>query len=204
VKKLISPILLTILFVLSGALIGYAYWLYEVEKGNEALLSGDEEKAAAVYERTAALFTKAPWLVHLLRTDYQKLAFNQVRTFYQRGQNDAAIERLEEASHTAPFLTETAEYAFWAGNLLVRKALQTKDRADSLDLMKEALEIYHKGLVLQPGDWDLKYNYELVKYLLSLRVKDEKKGEEKAKSILEKMRPATDPLRDNLPPEKRG
>jgi len=204
VKKLIWPVLLTILFLLSGTLIAYAYWLYQVEQGNEALLDGDDEKASAIYEKTTAIFTKAPWLPQILRNDYKNLAINQVRAFYQRGQGDAAIEKLEEASLTAPFLSETPEYAFWAGTLLVRKALQTKDRMDSLDLLKEALEVYQKGLVLQPGDWDLKHNYELVKFLLSSRAKDEKKGEEKAKSILEKMRPATDPMRDNLPPEKRG
>ena len=202
-KKLIWPILLTLIFVLSGGLIGYAYWLYQVEKGDEALLGGDSDRAIEIYQETATLFTKAPWLATFLRNDYQKLTFNQVRIFYLRGQSDEAIEKLEEGSLRAPFLAETAEYAFWAGNLLVRKALQTKDRMDSLDLLKESLEIYQKGLFLQPGDWDLKYNYELVKYLLSLRAKDEKKGEEKAKSILEKTRPG-DPFQDKLPPEKRG
>jgi tetratricopeptide (TPR) repeat protein len=204
VKKFIWPIVLTIVFVLSGGLIGYAYWLYQVEKGDEALLNGDPEKAIEIYEKASAVFTKAPWLVHILRDDYRKLAFNQIRVFYLNGQSDEAIEKLEEGALRAPYLAETSEYAFWAGNILIRKALQTKDRADSLDLLKEALEIYQKGLASQPGDWDLKYNYELVKVLLSLRTKDEKKGEEKAKSILDKMRPAKDPLRDNLPPEKRG
>jgi tetratricopeptide (TPR) repeat protein len=204
VKKIVCPILLTVIFVLSGALLGYTYWLYRVEKGNEALLGGDDETAIHVYQEAAAVFAKVPWLPRLLRSDFQSLTFNQVRLLYLRGDSDAAIEKLEEASVQAPFLTETPDYAFWAGNIVVRRALQTKDRMDALDLLKEAVEIYQTGLALQPGDWDLKYNYELVRHLLSLRVKDERKGEEKAKSILEKMRPAADPLRDNLPPEKRG
>lgn len=201
-KKFFWLTLLFLLFILSGGLVGYAYWLYQVEKGDEALRGGDADRAIEIYQETEALFARVPWLAYLLRDDYQKLTFNQVRVFYLRGQSDEAIEKLEEGSLRAPFLAETGEYFFWAGNILVRKALQTQDRAESLDLLKEALEIYQKGLVLRPGDWDLKYNYELVKYLLSLRVKDEKKGEEKAKSILEK-RPG-DPFQERLAPEKRG
>lgn len=192
------------IFVLSGGLAAYAFWLFQIERGNQAFQRGDRETAAEFYQWAETPFTKFPRLAHLFRSEYHKLFFNQVRLLYAQGQDDLVLERLEEGATRTPFLSENGEYSFWAGNILLRQALQSKDPEDLADGLKATLAEYHKGLVAQPNDWDLKYNYELVKYLLSARVQAKKEGEEKAKSILEKMRPKVDPSQEALPPEKRG
>lgn len=203
-KRLLWPISFLMVFVLSGGLAAYAFWLFQIERGNQAFQRGDSKTATEFYEWAESPFIKFPWLALLLKSEYQKLFFNQVRLLYAKGQDGAVLERLEEGAMRAPFLSEDGEYSFWAGNILLRKALQSKDPEDLATGLKATLAEYHKGLVAQPDDWDLKYNYELVRYLLSAKVQGKKEGEEKAKSILEKMRPKVDPSQEALPPEKRG
>lgn len=192
------------IFVLSGGLAAYAFWLFEIERGNQAFQKGDSQTATELYQWAQSPFSRFPWLAHLFRSEYHKLFFNQVRLLYAQGQDDLLLERLEEGATRTPFLSEDGEYSFWTGNVLLRKALQSKDPADLANGLKATLAEYHKGLVAEPNDWDLKYNYELVKYLLSAKAQAKKEGEEKARSILEKMRPKVDPSQEALPPEKRG
>jgi hypothetical protein len=62
---------------------------------------------------------------------------------------------------------------------------------------------YQRGLAAQPGDWDLKFNYELVRGILAQPERDRKAQEQKVKSIIDKMRPH-EPSQQQVAPEKRG
>ena len=62
---------------------------------------------------------------------------------------------------------------------------------------------YQKGLVAQPDDWDLKFNYELVRHIFSQKDQSRQQQEQKVKTLIEKMRPQ-EPSRQELAPEKRG
>ncbi|MBI4488217.1 MAG: hypothetical protein HY694_03970 [Deltaproteobacteria bacterium] len=203
-KKFIWPFILLLILVLSAGLISYAWWLFQIEKGHRTFRRGDNQTASEIYQAAEAPFRTVPWLAQLLRDDYQRLAFSQVGLLYAEGRNDEVIEKLQEEVVRAPFLLESGEYSFWLGNALLRRAVQSKDPEASMDALKAAGAEYQKGLVAQPEDWDLKYNYELVKHILSQKERDTKQQEEKVKSILEKMRPTVDPSREKLPPEKQG
>ena len=64
---------------------------------------------------------------------------------------------------------------------------------------------YRKALERAPDDWDLKYNFELVQYVLRQQELDRQKEEARIKSILERIRTITEPgEREPPPPEKRG
>lgn len=202
-KKFVWPLFLFLIFAFSTGLLAYGWWLLRIEKGNLALSQGETETAAKLYEAAEGPFRRAPWLGQILRDDYQRLIFRQVHILYAKGKNDEAIEKLEQATATAPFLAQSGEYSFWTGNLLFRQAVQTKDPETSVNALKAALSEYQKGLAAEPDDWDLKYNYELVNYIFSQRERDKKKEQQKVKSILDKMRPV-EPSREQLAPEKRG
>jgi hypothetical protein len=89
------------------------------------------------------------------------------------------------------------------GNVLFRQALESKDPETSGKTLTSALSEYQRGLAAQPDDWDLKFNYELLRNLLAQPDRDRKAQEQKVKSIIDKMRP-TDPTQKQMAPEKRG
>lgn len=203
-KKFFWPVLTALIFVLSAGSLGYAWWLIQIERGNQASRKGDLDAAAEHYQAAEAPLRRLPWLAYILRDDYQALIFNQVRLLYSAGQNDEVMDKLEEGVRSVPLLAESPQYSFWLGNVLLRRAVLSKNPEEKLKALKGALEEYEKGLAAEPDDWDLKYNYELVKTILSQRGQDKKDAGEKVKSILEKMRPTADPSREVPPPEKRG
>jgi tetratricopeptide (TPR) repeat protein len=203
-KRVLWPVLLAAILFLSMGSLAYGWWLFQIERGNRASREGDAQSAARYYQEAEAPFRRLPWLAHLVRDDYERLTFNQIRLLYLRGQNEEVVDKLEEGLRRAPFLAETPDYSFWLGNVLLRRAVQTKNPEDKLKALNAALEEFEKGLAARADDWDLKYNYELVKHILSQRGQDKKEAGEKVKSILDKMRPTKDPARDALPPEKRG
>src|SRR6059036_2252642 len=152
-KKLIWPAFLLLIFFLSVGLIAYGWWISQIERGNRLLRQGDLQEAANIFRSAEAPFLKAPWLTRVLKDDYQRLALNQVAILYARGNSDGAMEKLGQATATAPFLAETGEYSFWTGNILLRRAVQSKNAEASLNALKTALTEYQKGLVAQPDEW---------------------------------------------------
>lgn len=203
-KKLLWLAFLPLVVLVSAGLIAYSWWLFQIERGNWSLRKGARQTAAEIFSSAEAPLFKIPWLAYLVKSDYEKLFFNQIGILYAKGSHDEAIEKLDEGARRAPFLAESAEYSFWTGNIFLRRATQSKDPEASLNALQVALAEYQKGLAAQPEDWDLKYNYELVRHILSQTDRDKKKDAEKVRSILEKMRPTVQPSREELPPEKRG
>lgn len=204
VKKIIWLTFLALVFVLSTALLSYAWWVFQIEKGTRALLSGDGQKAAELYREAEAPFVRFPWLAYAVQDDYAKLFFNQIKLLYTGGENHPLLEKLENGGKRFPFLLQRGEYFFWVGNALLRVAAQSQDAETSAQALNIALEEFQRGLVTDPDDWDLKYNYELVRRTLSQKGQSREEEQEKVQSILDKMRPATPPQKQELPPEKRG
>lgn len=202
-KKLTWPAVMVVVFFVSAGSLYYSWWLFQIERANLALRKGDTQRAMERYRGAEAPFRRFPLLARVLRDDYKKLVFNEINVLYAEGKGDEAIEKLEKGAERAPFLSETGEYAFWTGNLLLHQAFGSKDPKIMLKKLNAAISVYRKGLETQPDDWDLKYNYELVRHVLSQEGRGKKK-EERVKSILKKMRPLVKPARKELPPEKRG
>ncbi len=201
-KRYIWPGCLALLFVVSLGLIAYGGWLFQVERGNQALQKGDGERAAEIYQTAQTPFNWMPWLSRVMIQDYSTLLFNHVGTLYADGRYDEAGETLEAGANVASYISDTGDYAFWAGNVQLRRATLDDDPQMIMKNFRNALAVYRNGLEIEPDDWDLKYNYELVQRALAGAGQDDKK-QEKVKSILEKMRPQG-PQKRELPLEKRS
>jgi hypothetical protein len=113
------------------------------------------------------------------------------------------LAKLEELPADAPTLVESADYSFWMGNLWFRQAVESKNPETSVNALKAALSEYQKGLVAQPDDWDLKFNYELVRNIFGQQDRNRQQQEQKVKTLIEKMRPQ-EPSRQEVAPEKHG
>jgi hypothetical protein len=201
-KKLHTPVFYLLVFVVSAGLIGYSWVMLQVERAQKAQREGERDLAARIYAQAERPFQLVPWLPAILREAYKSVSLSQVEILYAENRTDDAFEKLEQISATLPSLAESGEYSFWAGNLLFRRALQTKDPETSFNAAKGALSEYQKGLAAEPNDWDLKYNFELISQIFQKG--DRSKDDQKVKSLVDKMRQTNEPSREELAPEKRG
>ena len=202
-KKAIWSITLALTFLVSLGLISYSWWLFRIDMGNQAAQKGNGQGAAPYYKEAISPFQKAPWLSRILRQDYQGAVFNHVALLYTQGKDDVILETLEQEARQGSPSTETGAYAFWMGNVLLRRTGQSKDPEAMMNSLKEAAAAYRRGLEVEPDDWDLKYNYEMVQSILSQKGRG-RGQQEKVKSILRKMRQLKRPAEKELAPEKRG
>ena len=202
-KKFLLPPSYFLIFILSTGLLSYGWLIRQMDKAQKAWGNGDSPRALEIYGRLEGLFHKIPWLPRILEGEYKTVSFGRVSILYAQRRDDEAIKMLEELPAYNPSLSESGEYSFWMGNLLFRQASRTEDPESSVEALKSALSEYQRGLAAHSDDWDLKYNYELVRTIFSQRDRDKKKEEQKVKSILDKMRP-TEPSRQDVAPEKRG
>lgn len=203
-RKLCSLIFLILILFLSTGLSAYAWWLFKIESGTRAYKMGNMSEAVKIYASAEKPFLTVPWLSRIVRDDYEKLIFNGVSILYGEGKDEQVIKKLEDEAARAPFLSETGGYSFWMGNSLLREAIRSKSPDSSISGLKAALSEYQRGLAVHPEDWDLKYNYELVRHTLSRKGPDKAVAEEEVKSLLDKMQPQKDKLDKQLQREKRG
>ena len=203
IKKYVALTVYLFVFLISSGLLAYGWLMLQFDTAQKALRRGDSAQAMEVYARMEAPFHKVPWLADLFKDDYKHLSFNQVSILYSQGKNQEALAKLEQLPAHAPGLAESSDYSFWMGNLLFRRAVESKDPETSVNALKTAMSEYQRGLASQPDDWDLKFNYELVRNIFSQQDRDRQKQQQKVKSIIEKMRPQ-EPSRQEIAPEKRG
>ena len=195
--------------VLGGVLLvsllflGYGIWLLQLERGARAVAPGDLDTAADLYASAERPFHSV--LSRLFPDHYSRTVFPQVALLYNRGKTDEAAGQLERAAARSPALSERAEYAFWSGNILLRRALENTDPDVVLKNLYAAVAHFRKALEAAPADWDIKYNYELVQYILAEQEREKEKDQAKMKTILDRIRTITEPApKEPPPPEKRG
>ncbi len=199
------PAALIGVLLLSLALLGYGSWLLQLERGARAVERGELDAASDIYASAERSLAGASAFAWLFPDHYSRSVFPQVALLYGRGKIDEAMGKLEQAVTAAPSITDRPEFEFWSGNVLLRRALNNEDPDVIMKNLYAAGEHYRKGLAAAPDDWDLKYNYELVQYMIVQQELDNKKEESRIKSILERMRTVTEPgEKEPPPPEKRG
>jgi len=189
--------------LLSLGLLGYGWMMRQFETAQNAFQQGDSAAALESYRRAEMPFQKLPGLARLFKEEYSQVNFNQVAILYQQKQNQEAVEKLEQLPAYLPELAEGSDYSFWMGNLLFRQAIESKNPEASLNALKGALSEYQKGLAAKPDDWDLKFDYELVRAVFAKQDRSQEKQQQKVKTLIEKMRPQ-DPSQQQMAPEKRG
>jgi len=203
VKKFLWSGFLILVFLCSAALIGYSWLVFQMSRGVAAARQGELEKAAAIFELAETPFRTIPWLPQILEDDYNRLILDQVNVLFSHGEPEAIFDKFEEAVRNSPAIKDDGNFAFWTGNLLFRRAVTSQDGEEALGYLKSSLAEYQRGLAVAPEDWDLKYNYEVLRQILAQKGQDGKKEGEKVKSILDKMRP-TQEKKQEIAPEKLG
>ena len=202
-KKFLWSGFLILVFLCSAALIGYSWLVFQMSRGVAAARQGELEKAAAIFELAETPFRTIPWLPQILEDDYNRLILDQVNVLFSHGEPEAIFDKFEEAVRNSPAIKDDGNFAFWTGNLLFRRAVTSQDGEEALGYLKSSLAEYQRGLTVAPEDWDLKYNYEVLRQILAQKGQDGKKEGEKVKSILDKMRPAQE-KKQEIAPEKLG
>jgi tetratricopeptide (TPR) repeat protein len=202
-KKFFWAAFLILVFLCSAGLIGYSWLVFQMSRGVAAVRHGELETAANIFELAETPFRTVPWLSRILKYDYEKLTFDQVNVLFAQGEPEVIFDKFEEAVRSSPAIKDQGDFAFWMGNLLFRRAVASKDGEEALGYLKSALAEYQRGLAVAPEDWDLKYNYEVIKQIFAQKEQDSKREGEKVKSILDKMRPTQD-KKQQIAPEKLG
>jgi len=202
-RKFFWGVFLILVFLFSAGLIGYSWLWFQISRGVAAARHGELETAAGFFELAETPFRTVPWLSRILRNDYEKLTFDQVNVLFAQGEPELIFDRFEEAVRSSPTIKDQGDFSFWMGNLLFRRAVASQDGEEALGYLKSALAEYQRGLAVAPEDWDLKYNYEVIKQIFSQKEQDSKREGEKVKSILDKMRPTQD-KKQQIAPEKLG
>jgi tetratricopeptide (TPR) repeat protein len=192
-----------LLLIMSITLIGYAWMMRQFERAQNAYRQGDSARALELYASVENRFQQLPWMSAVFKEEYAHMNLNEVAILYSERKYQEALAKLEALPADAPSLVENSEYSFWMGNLLFRQAVESKNPETSVNALKAALSEYQKGLVAQPDDWDLKFNYELVRHIFAQKDQNRQQQEQKVKTLIEKMRPQ-EPSRQELAPEKRG
>jgi hypothetical protein len=192
-----------LLFAISLGFIAYGWMARELDRAYREFSTGELEAAMERYARVERPLRLFPWLTRIFPAEYEQASLNQVAILYRQQRSAEALDKLEEIPALSPAQIERAAYAYWMGNVLFRQAAETKDPEIAAKALKSALLEYQRGLAAQPDDWDLKFNYELLRSTLSQPNRDAKAQERKVKSIIDKMRPA-EPAQQQVAPEKRG
>jgi hypothetical protein len=189
--------------LLSLIFLGYGFWLLQLERGARAAAHGDLDRAAALY--SAAEWPFPSILARAFPDHYSRAVFPKIAMLYNRGKTGDVATELERISSRAPSLAARPEFAFWSGNVLLRRALEATDLEIIIKHLYAASANYRKALEAAPEDWDIKYNYELVQRVLAEQEQEKEKEQSKMKSILERVRTITEPApKEPPPPEKQG
>jgi hypothetical protein len=202
-KKFFWAAFLVLVFLCSAGLIGYSWMMHQMSRGVAAARHGELETAAEMFELAERPFRAVPWLSRILKGDYERLTFDQVNVLFAAGEPEAIFDRFEVAVRSSPTIKDQGEFSFWMGNVLFSRAATTQDGEEAVGYLKSALAEYQRGLAVAPEDWDLKYNYEVIRQIFSQKEKDSKREGEKVKSILDKMRPPQE-KKQQIAPEKLG
>jgi tetratricopeptide (TPR) repeat protein len=202
-RKFFWAFFLILVFLCSAGLIGYSWLVFQMSRGVAAARHGELETASNIFELAQTPFRRVPWLSQILKSDYEKLTFDQVNVLFVQGEPELIFDKFEEAVRSSPAIKDQGDFSFWMGNLLFQRAVASRDGEEAVGYLKSALAEYQRGLAVAPQDWDLKYNYEVIRQIFAQKEQDSKREGEKVKSILDKMRPTQD-KKQQIAPEKLG
>ena len=130
---------LRILFLIIFAVFLGASSLNDARKANDAFNSGDYEKAAELYRQA---ITESP--------DDPRLHFNLGSALAKMGEAEAAVQAFQSAKELMDNPEDKARADYNAGTVL-----------SNAEMYDEALDFYKNAMRNDPGDSDVKHNYEM-------------------------------------------
>jgi len=138
-----------------GAALAYARFTVPVAEGDRAIVERHLDRALAAFSRAEARFDRFTVAKQLFADDYQRFFDNELSTLYRLSRYDEVIEKADRAP-------DGANPHFWSGCAFFEKAVAEEKPEARLGWMSRAEEELRKAVASTPGDWDTKYDFELV------------------------------------------
>lgn len=153
--KSIAAAVMGLALIAGGAALAYGRWTSAVADADRALDDGQLEQALAAYARAEARFDRFAAARQLFASDYDRVVGNQLWILYRLQRYDDAIEKADRAP-------EGAMPHFWSGCAFFAKGRAEESPDARLGWMSRAEEELRRAVEASPGDWDTKYDFELV------------------------------------------
>jgi len=144
-----------VLLIAGVAALSYARWSHPIDDGDAALARGDAETALAAYATAADRFAAHPMLREMFARDYARVARARLALQYRLERYDAVLAEAEGAP-------PAAAPHFWAGLALFAKSRSDERPEDQNAALMRAEDELRQAVEAAPGDWNAKYNFELV------------------------------------------
>src|SRR5258708_9012129 len=154
VKSLVYGVAMAMLLG-GGAALAYARFTAPVAEGDRAIVEGHFDRALAAFSRAEARFDRLTVAKQIFADDYHRVIENELWTLYRLGRYDEAIEKADRAP-------DGAAPHFWSGCAFFEKAVAEEKPEARLGWMIRADEELRRAVASAPGDWDTKYDFELV------------------------------------------
>src|SRR5690349_12145389 len=163
--------------LLSLFFLGYGVWRLQLDRGARAVAHGELERAASIYSSAEWPFPSV--MARVSPDGYSRAVFPKIGALYNRGKTGDAVQELERAANRAPSVGDRPEFAFWSGNVQLRRALEASESEINIKHLYAASSHFLWALQAAPDVWDIKYNYELVQNLLDEQERSKEKEESK-------------------------
>jgi hypothetical protein len=154
--------------VASVGVAAYGWMLLRIERAEALYWESSPDSSVSAYAGLEAGFRERWWLARAMPADRDRVAANYLRLLYARADYDRVIEEAEALLLADETPAEAVRY--WLGNAYYRKAVATDgsvEPEDAVAWLRRAGEQYQLAISLSSGDWDLKYNHELIQTLLA-------------------------------------
>ncbi len=137
------------------AAVGYARWTRAIAEGDQALADGQYDRALAAYAAAEARFDQIAAAKQVFAADYNRIVANELWTLYRLGRYDETIDKAERSP-------EGASPHLWSGLAFFQKGRAEDKPEPRLGWFSRAEEELRRAVEATPGDWDTKYDFELV------------------------------------------
>ena len=151
----------------------YGSMLREMSRAANDYRQGDAEGALKRYETVEQRLRSFGAMRIIPARDRQDLLLNEARLLYALKRYDEAAERLDRETEVAGLISD-GRFLLLRGNIAFRKAIINFRESPNRDVnvLEEQLlgveDTLRDSLRLNPDDWDTKYNYEFIHYVLKL------------------------------------
>jgi tetratricopeptide (TPR) repeat protein len=178
-----AAVAIVLALVAGVAMIAYARWMAPAAGGDASLAEDRDEEALARYLDAEARFDRFAAAKQLFADDYSHVMANELFVLHR-------LRRFDEAIDAAQRAPEQALPHFWAGCAFFEKALAEEKPDPRLGWLTRAEEEFRRAVEAAPGDWDTKYDFELVSKLAAeLR----KRPETPPNQLMQLLRPQPKP-----------
>jgi tetratricopeptide (TPR) repeat protein len=155
IVKLMASGAMVLALLAGGTVWAYARWTEPVVDADRAIADGQLERALAASARAEARFDRLGAAKQLFAAEYDRLVGNDLWALYRLARYDDTIEKADRAP-------EGALPHFWSGCAFFAKARAEEKPEARLGWMSRAEEELRRAVEASPGDWDTKYDFELV------------------------------------------